>query len=85
MNCINPCRLIGGVRACRKLMLATVLLVLSGFASAVSAQSSFYDGPRSLLPGQPGSLVRQEPIDGAPLPSASTRPAVVQTVASVGP
>ena len=73
MNCINPCRLIGGVRACRKLMLATVLLVLSGFASAVSAQSSFYDGPRSLLPGQPGSLVRQEPIDGAPLGAAAYR------------
>ena len=48
------------VRACRKLMLAAAFLSIPGYASTASAQSSFYDAPRSLLAGKPGTLVRQE-------------------------
>jgi pimeloyl-ACP methyl ester carboxylesterase len=39
----------------------------------VRAQTPFYDPPRSLLDGQPGTLVRQEPIDGAPVGAAAYR------------
>jgi acetyl esterase/lipase len=62
-----------GLRACRKLVLAALLLALSACAGAVSAQTSFYDAPRSLLAGGPGTLVRQQPIDGAPLGAAAYR------------
>jgi dipeptidyl aminopeptidase/acylaminoacyl peptidase len=65
--------LIDGLRASRKLMLAAAFLALSGFATAASAQSSFYEAPKSLLPGQPGTIVRQEPIDGAPLGASAYR------------
>src|ERR1700761_3601808 len=73
MNRIASHRLFEGLRACRKLLLAAVLLASSGYAGAVSAQTSFYDAPRSLLAGQPGTLVRQQPIDGAPLGAAAYR------------
>jgi acetyl esterase/lipase len=73
MNRIASRRLFEGLRACRKLVLAAGLLALSGHAGAVSAQTSFYDAPRSLLAGQPGTLVRQQPIDGAPLGAAAYR------------
>jgi len=66
-------RPVGGLHAFRELVLAAALLVLSGYASAASAQTSFYDAPTSLLPGQPGTLVRREPIDGAPLGAAAYR------------
>lgn len=62
-----------GLRACRELALAALLLALSACASTVSAQTSFYDAPRSLLAGGPGTLVRQQPIDGAPLGAAAYR------------
>jgi acetyl esterase/lipase len=53
---------------------AIVLLVfLFGHLGPVSAQTSFYDGPRSQLAGQPGTVVRQERIDGAPLGAAAYR------------
>ena len=73
MNRTTLGRLVGGLPAFRELVLASALLVFSGYASAVSAQTSFYDAPRSLLPGQPGTLVRQEPIGGAPLGAAAYR------------
>jgi acetyl esterase/lipase len=73
MNRSTLGRLVGGLHAFRELVLASALLVFSGYASAASAQTSFYDAPRSLLPGQPGTLVRQEPIDGAPFGAAAYR------------
>ena len=66
-------RLIETVRACRNLMLAAAFLSLSSYASTAWAQTSFYDAPRSLLAGQPGTLVRQERIDGAPLGASAYR------------
>jgi pimeloyl-ACP methyl ester carboxylesterase len=57
----------------RLLTLAAALLALSTCANTASAQSSFYDAPRSMLAGQPGSLVRQEIIDGAPLGATAYR------------
>jgi pimeloyl-ACP methyl ester carboxylesterase len=66
-----PCRIIHGLRICRQLVAA--VLMLSSYASGASAQTSFYDAPRSLLAGQPGTLVRQERIDGAPLGAAAYR------------
>jgi pimeloyl-ACP methyl ester carboxylesterase len=65
-------RLVGTLGLCRKLMLAAALS-LSCFASPASAQTSFYDAPRSELAGQPGTLVRQEIIDGAPLGATAYR------------
>jgi pimeloyl-ACP methyl ester carboxylesterase len=61
------------VHVCRKLMLAAALLSLPAYATSASAQTPFYDGPRSLLAGQPGTLVRQEVIDGAPLGATAYR------------
>src|ERR1700754_3176238 len=61
------------LNACRKLMLAAALLSLPAYASSASAQTSFYDAPKSLLAGQPGTLVRQEVIDGAPLGATAYR------------
>jgi pimeloyl-ACP methyl ester carboxylesterase len=60
-------------RTCRKLMLAAALLSLSAYATKAAAQTPFYDAPRSLLAGQPGTLVRQEVIDGAPLGATAYR------------
>lgn len=57
----------------RLLLFAATLLALGWHAGAVSAQTPFYDAPRALLPGQPGTLVRQEPIEGAPLGAAAYR------------
>jgi pimeloyl-ACP methyl ester carboxylesterase len=73
MSLIASCRLFEGFRACRKLVLAAALLAWSGYTGAVSAQSSFYDAPRSALAGGPGTLVRQQPIDGAPLGASAYR------------
>src|ERR1700746_2693598 len=66
-------RLVDSLYACRKLVLAAAFLSLAGFATTASAQGSFYDAPRSLLNGAPGTLVRQEPIDGAPLGASAYR------------
>lgn len=60
------------LRPCRKLIVAAALL-MSPFVGPASAQTSFYDAPRSLLAGQPGTLVRQEIIDGAPLGATAYR------------
>ncbi|MGY3602672.1 MULTISPECIES: alpha/beta fold hydrolase [unclassified Bradyrhizobium] len=61
------------LNTCRKLMLAAALLSATAYASSASAQTSFYDAPRSMLAGQPGTLVRQEVIDGAPLGATAYR------------
>ena len=47
-------------------------VILAGLAAA-NAQSPFYDAPASLADGPPGSLVRQEPMDGAPLGASAFR------------
>jgi pimeloyl-ACP methyl ester carboxylesterase len=61
------------VSICRKLMLAAALLPLSFYVTTASAQTPFYDAPRSLLAGQPGTMVRQEVIEGAPLGATAYR------------
>src|SRR6201996_5554372 len=65
-------RFAGLSTACRRLVLAAALS-LSCYAAPASAQTSFYDAPRSQLAGQPGTLVRQEIIDGAPLGAPAYR------------
>lgn len=52
-------------------MAAIVMLFASG--SRAFAQTAFYDAPPSLLAGEPGTLVRQEAIDGAPLGASAYR------------
>ena len=66
-------RFAGHLGVCRKLMLAAAFLALAVHAGTASAQTPFYDAPRSLLAGEPGTLVRQETIDGAPLTFAALR------------
>jgi pimeloyl-ACP methyl ester carboxylesterase len=73
MNRTIPSRLVRALHACRKLMLATAFVSLAFHAGTASAQTPFYDAPRSQLAGEPGTLVRQEPIDGAPLGAAAYR------------
>jgi pimeloyl-ACP methyl ester carboxylesterase len=60
------------VHAC-KLFLAALLVVAAGHPNSASAQTPFYDPPRSLLPGPPGTLVRWENMNGAPLGAAAYR------------
>lgn len=48
-------------------------IVLTFHVNAASAQSSFYDGPASQLEGPPGTLIRQEPMEGAPLGASAYR------------
>jgi hypothetical protein len=47
-------------------------LILAGYTLAAAAQS-FYDAPQSDVAGQPGTLVRQEPMVGAPLGASAYR------------
>jgi pimeloyl-ACP methyl ester carboxylesterase len=49
------------------------LAAVMGLAQEASAQTSFYDAPASLLAGAPGTVVRQEPMDGAPLGASTYR------------
>lgn len=65
-------RLVRGVRVCR-LILAALFVAVLGYPNGASAQTSFYDAPRSLLHGDPGSLVKSERIAGAPLGAAAYR------------
>jgi acetyl esterase/lipase len=65
--------LAGPLRACRKLLLAAAVFGLAAQAGSLRAQESFYDAPRAELEGAPGTLVRQEHIDGAPLGASATR------------
>src|ERR671918_92821 len=52
---------------------ALVAAAVFGLAGIASAQTAFYDASESLLAGAPGSLVRQEPLDGAPLGASTYR------------
>jgi pimeloyl-ACP methyl ester carboxylesterase len=54
-----------------RLVLA-ILCMLAG-ANAANAQTAFYRAPASEAEGAPGSLVRQEVIDGAPLGATTYR------------
>ncbi|MEH2522984.1 acetyl esterase/lipase [Bradyrhizobium sp. AZCC 2176] len=72
MRCFTTNRM----RRCRrKWMLNGLVAVAAVFALAriASAQTAFYDAPESLLAGAPGALVRQEPMDGAPLGASAYR------------
>lgn len=73
MNRIALGNLICGLRVWRSLAFVAVLLMLSARLDIVSAQTAFYDPPQSMLAGQPGTLVRREAIDGAPLGAAAYR------------
>jgi pimeloyl-ACP methyl ester carboxylesterase len=53
--------------------LVAALSGIVGFAGATMAQTPFYRAPSSAVEGAPGTLVRQEPIDGAPLGAAAYR------------
>lgn len=50
-----------------------ILLILGLCVFAAAAQTSFYDAPQSDIAGPPGTLVRQEPMAGAPLGAAAYR------------
>ncbi|MEH2537491.1 pimeloyl-ACP methyl ester carboxylesterase [Bradyrhizobium sp. AZCC 1577] len=52
---------------------ALVAAAIFGLARIASAQTAFYDAPESLLAGAPGTLVRQDPMDGAPLGASTYR------------
>jgi hypothetical protein len=54
----------------RLMLFVTSLLVVTG---PTRAQTPFYDPPKNMLDGQPGTLVRREPIDGAPLGAMAYR------------
>jgi acetyl esterase/lipase len=73
MSGVTSGRLFAGLCARRRLAVVAVLFALSAHLSPLSAQTSFYDAPKSLLDGEPGSVVRQERIDGAPLGAAAYR------------
>jgi acetyl esterase/lipase len=53
--------------------IVAALATLAVCVVAAPAQTSFYDAPASLRAGLPGSLVRQEPMDGAPLGASTSR------------
>src|SRR5271165_6977855 len=73
MNRLTSGRFIAGFQARSGVALAAGFLALWACINSVLAQTSFYDAPKSLLAGEPGSLVRQERIDGAPLGAAAYR------------
>jgi acetyl esterase/lipase len=59
-------------RACRALAAAFALLCF-GVAGPAMAQSSFYRASDQELIGKPGTLIRQEPVAGAPLDASAYR------------
>src|ERR1700722_9334556 len=50
-----------------------VILCMLGGADAAEAQTAFYRAPASEIAGQPGTLIRQELMDGAPLGATTYR------------
>src|ERR1700722_13797567 len=50
-----------------------VTLCLLAAAAAANAQTAFYRAPPSMIAGQPGTLIRQELMDGAPLGATTYR------------
>jgi len=59
-------------RRCRFILIATLCAIV-GFASAAKAQTPFYRALPSAVAGAPGTVVRREPIDGAPLGAMAYR------------
>ena len=59
------------MRAIFKLILG--ILCALAVMDAAAAQTAFYRAPPSAVAGQPGTLVRQEVIDGAPLGATAYR------------
>src|SRR6201996_1074669 len=59
------------MRVTFRLILATLCILVG--ADAASAQTAFYRAPASEAEGAPGTLVRQEIIDGAPLGATTYR------------
>jgi acetyl esterase/lipase len=55
------------------LRLVLVISCMLGGADAANAQTAFYRAPPSVVAGAPGTLVRQEVIDGAPLGATTYR------------
>jgi len=53
-------------------LILSILCALAG-ANAANAQTAFYRAPSSEVAGAPGTLVRQEVIDGAPLGATTYR------------
>ncbi len=53
--------------------LALIIAALLCFADRAAAQTPFYQAPPSALIGAPGTLIRQEPMAGAPLGAAAYR------------
>jgi hypothetical protein len=52
---------------------ALVIFCMLAGADVASAQTAFYRAPPSAVAGAPGTLVRQETIDGAPLGATTYR------------
>ncbi|HEY0146598.1 MAG TPA: lipase, partial [Methylovirgula sp.] len=53
--------------------IAYLLAAFVFFASPAAAQGRFYDAPRIDALGKPGTLVRSQAIEGAPLNAAAYR------------
>src|ERR1700683_5118355 len=53
-------------------LILSILCALAG-VNAANAQTAFYRAPSSEVAGAPGTLVRQEVIDGAPLGATTYR------------
>jgi hypothetical protein len=53
--------------------IVAAVIAFAGCVEIAQAQTAFYDAPASLRAGLPGSLVRQEPMEGAPLGAATYR------------
>jgi hypothetical protein len=52
---------------------ATALAALTEVSRDAQSQTAFYEAPEALHDGAPGPLVRQEPMEGAPLGAAASR------------
>src|SRR5919204_6225442 len=64
------------VRRWRRRWMPNTLIAIAAFfglAGIASAQTAYSNAPDSLLAGAPGSLVREEPMDGAPLGASTYR------------
>jgi len=59
--------------AWRTAVLMAVYCAAFAWTSAATAQTPFYEAPLSVLSGAPGTLVRYEPMFGAPLGAAAYR------------
>jgi pimeloyl-ACP methyl ester carboxylesterase len=60
-------------RSRHEFTLALIIAAFLSFADRAAAQTPFYEAPPSALIGAPGTLIRREPMDGAPLGAAAYR------------